>query len=74
MAPYPDEDLKVMELNREQADRMQAAWRGLHDDEATWSSKSRHELVPNATHYIQFDRPDVVIGAVREVVDSVRAK
>jgi hypothetical protein len=29
--------------------------------------------VPDATHYIQFDRPDVVIAAVREVVNDVRA-
>jgi len=29
--------------------------------------------VRDATHYIQFDRPDVVIRAVRAVVDSVRA-
>ena len=43
-----------------------------HDDEATWSSHSRHEIVPDATHYIRLDRPDVVINAVREVVDAVR--
>jgi len=29
--------------------------------------------VPDATHYIQFDRPDVVVAAVRTVVDTVRA-
>jgi hypothetical protein len=29
--------------------------------------------VPDATHYIQVDRPEVVIAAVREVVDTVRA-
>jgi pimeloyl-ACP methyl ester carboxylesterase len=44
----------------------------LHDDEATWSTHSRHELVPDATHYIHLDRPDVVIRAVREVVGAVR--
>jgi hypothetical protein len=29
--------------------------------------------VANASHYIQFDRPDVVIAAVREVVARVRS-
>lgn len=31
----------------------------------------RHELVPGAGHYIQCDRPDVVIRAVRDVVARV---
>lgn len=30
------------------------------------------ELVPDARHYIQFDRPDVVIAAMRSVVEKVR--
>ena len=45
----------------------------MHNEEASWSRHSRHELVPDATHYIQFDRPDVVIAAVREVVGDVRS-
>jgi pimeloyl-ACP methyl ester carboxylesterase len=53
--------------------RMQAAWARLQDDEATWSRRNRHEMVRDASHYVQFDRPDVVIGAVREVVARVRA-
>jgi pimeloyl-ACP methyl ester carboxylesterase len=65
--------LTAQGMTRDQAARMRAAWKSLHDDEATWSSRSRHELVPDATHYIQFDRPDVVIAAVREVVARVRA-
>jgi len=47
-------------------------WKELQGDEATWSSRSRHELVSNSSHYIQFDRPDVVIKAVNEVVLEVR--
>ena len=34
----------------------------------------RNEVVPDASHYIQLDRPDVVIKAVREVVDAVRTQ
>jgi hypothetical protein len=33
----------------------------------------RHEYVPEASHYIQFDRPDVVVRTVRETVEAVRA-
>ena len=73
MAPLPDDVLKSAGLTREQGDRMRTAWKGLHDDEATWSTHSRHELVPDATHYIQLDRPDVVIKAVREVVGTARS-
>ncbi len=45
----------------------------MHDDEASWSSRSQHILVSDASHDIQFFRPDLVIAAVRSVVDSVRA-
>jgi len=52
---------------------MQAAWETLQADEATWSIGGQHQRVPNASHYIQFDRPAVVIAAVRDVVARVRA-
>lgn len=59
-------------ITQAQGDRMHAAWETLQADEATWSIGGRQERVPNASHYIQFDRPDVVIGAVRDVVARVR--
>lgn len=65
-------DLQQMELTPEQGDRMDAVWRTLHDDESTWSTRSRHEIVPRSTHYIQFDQPQAVITAIREVVEQVR--
>ncbi|MDH5315517.1 MAG: alpha/beta hydrolase [Gemmatimonadota bacterium] len=73
MAPLPPEELAVLEITEEQASGFQDAWKTMHDEEASWSSRSQHELVPDASHYIQRDRPDVVIRAVRAVVDSVRA-
>ena len=73
MKPYPAAMLKAVQMTTEQGQRMQAAWKDMHDDEASWSHHSRHELVPDATHYIQFDRPDVVIAAVREAVTDVRS-
>lgn len=61
-----------MGITAEQEARRRAAWLALQDDEATWSRNGRHEVVSDASHYIQFDRPDVVIRAVREVVARVR--
>jgi pimeloyl-ACP methyl ester carboxylesterase len=73
MKPYPAAMLKGMQMTTEQGRQIQAAWRDMHNDEASWSHHSRHELVPDATHYIQFDRPDIVIAAVRETVSAVRS-
>jgi pimeloyl-ACP methyl ester carboxylesterase len=69
----PLDVLQSMGVTREQGLRLREATRAMHDDQATWSRRARHEVVPGAGHYIQFDRPDVVIRAVRGVVDDVRA-
>ena len=36
------------------------------------SSKSRHIVATSSGHWIQFDEPDLVISAIREVVDRAR--
>jgi pimeloyl-ACP methyl ester carboxylesterase len=72
MAPAKPADLKTMKMTPAADERRRAIWKSLHDDEASWSTRSQHQLVPDATHYIQFDQPQVVIAAVRAVVDSVR--
>jgi pimeloyl-ACP methyl ester carboxylesterase len=73
MAPLTKENRAALKLSEEQGKKFQEIWKTMQDEEASWSSRSQHELVPDATHYLQFDRPDVVIRAVRAVVDSVRA-
>ncbi len=70
----PAATLKGAGMTPSDFDRMRRIWITLHDDEATWSTHSRHQIVPDSTHYIQFDRPDVVIAAVTEVVGEVRAE
>ncbi len=74
LKPNPPAVVKAMGMTDAQAAQQRRIWTGLHDDEARWSTHSRHQLVTDATHYIQFDRPDVVIAAVREVVGSVRGQ
>ena len=72
MAPTDTNQLKMMKMSQEESGRFKAAWKEMHDEEATWSTQSEHILVPDATHYIQYDRPDIVIAAVRKVVGLVR--
>ena len=74
MAPYPEETLSYFKITAEQAKKLEEVSKQMQDEQAAWSSQSQHQLVPDADHYIQFDRPDVVIAAVRSVVARVRAK
>jgi pimeloyl-ACP methyl ester carboxylesterase len=74
MKPLSEEERAGAGMSEAQAAGMKQAWLAMHRDEATWSSRSRHEVLDDASHYIQFDRPDVVIRAVREVVGEVRAQ
>jgi pimeloyl-ACP methyl ester carboxylesterase len=71
--PLSQEVLAALKLTPEQGVHYKEIWKEMHDEEASWSLNSRHQLVPDADHYIQFDRPDIVIDAVRSVVSKVRA-
>jgi pimeloyl-ACP methyl ester carboxylesterase len=72
MQPLPPDILAAQGLAAEDAAQMQVVWEQLHQDEASWSSRSRQLNVPDSQHYIQFQRPDLVIEAVQEVLDAVR--
>jgi pimeloyl-ACP methyl ester carboxylesterase len=73
MAPYSAAELRGMKITPDQGRQVQAIWKQLHAQEATWSSRGRQEILPNAGHDIQFDDPDAVVDAVMSVVDTVRA-
>lgn len=73
-APVSQAELTAMQMSEAQGKRKTAIWNAMQDEEATWSSHSQHLVVADATHAIQLDRPDVVIAAVRAVVDSVRPR
>jgi pimeloyl-ACP methyl ester carboxylesterase len=49
-------------------------WNAMHEELARYSSVGVNFVVPNSGHYIQLDRPAVVISAVDEVLDQARAK
>lgn len=68
-APFPRQPHETQAIR----DAKNYLWVELHDDIAALSTRGVNEIVPGASHYIQFDKPGVVIDAIREVIDSVRA-
>lgn len=73
MTQLTPDQLKGMGVTRQGGDRFKQEWKTLHQEQARLSTRGREQSVPDATHYIQIDRPDVVIAAVKDVVDTVRA-
>jgi pimeloyl-ACP methyl ester carboxylesterase len=73
MAPFLPEQMKALKITPAQAAAFKQEWQTLHREQAQMSTRGREQGFVDATHYIQLDRPDVVIAAVREVVDTVRA-
>ncbi|HSP97274.1 MAG TPA: alpha/beta hydrolase [Candidatus Dormibacteraeota bacterium] len=54
------------------ADAVERAWRSSQDWLAALLPDTRHVVVADSSHYIQVERPQVVIDAVEQVVDAVR--
>jgi pimeloyl-ACP methyl ester carboxylesterase len=50
----------------------ETAWRQGQDQLASLLPDARHAIAQESDHYIQIEQPDLVIDAVREVVDAVR--
>lgn len=73
MAPFTPAQLKELGMTPAAGARFKQEWQSLHAEQARFSTRGRQQIVPDATHYIQFDRPDIVVAAVRTVVDAVRA-
>jgi pimeloyl-ACP methyl ester carboxylesterase len=48
------------------------AWQQMQSELARLSTRSTHVIAKNSGHYIQLDRPDLVIEAVHTVVDQAR--
>ena len=73
MEPTPEVVLKIAGLSKADGEKMAGVWLDLQNDMASWSSRSDHRIFNDAGHYIQFDRPDAVIAAIQEVVESIRS-
>jgi pimeloyl-ACP methyl ester carboxylesterase len=48
------------------------AWQQMQNELAQLSTRSTHVIAKNSGHYIQLDRPDLVIEAVRNVVNEAQ--
>jgi pimeloyl-ACP methyl ester carboxylesterase len=48
------------------------AWEKMQEELALLSTHSTHVIAKNSGHYIQLDRPDLVIAALRQVVQEAR--
>ena len=65
---------KAPGLPQAEIDEGAKAWSHLHDEIAALSTKGVNRLVEGSGHYIQKQKPQVVIDAVAEVVAAVRAR
>jgi len=49
-------------------EQLDASWQALQNDLATLSSNSTHIIATRSGHGVMFDRPDLVIAAIKQVV------
>jgi pimeloyl-ACP methyl ester carboxylesterase len=49
------------------------AWEQMQKELAQLSTRGTRVVAKNSGHYIQLDRPDLVVAAVRSIVEQVRA-
>jgi len=67
-----DPDQPSADLPPDLAKPTNEAWEKMQEDLARLSTRGTQEIVKNSSHYIQIDRPDVVVDAVRTVVERAR--
>lgn len=53
-------------------DAFEAAWRKGQDEIAALLTDAKHAIATKSDHYIQIEQPDLVVDAVRQVVNAVR--
>jgi pimeloyl-ACP methyl ester carboxylesterase len=56
------------EVNRE----YEQTWQQLQSELTAQSTQGKHIVAEQSGHYIQFDQPELVIDAIREVVEAVK--
>jgi pimeloyl-ACP methyl ester carboxylesterase len=57
------------EVNR----KVEQIWQQIHIELAAQSSRGKRIVAEQSGHYIQFDQPELVVDAIREVVKAVHA-
>jgi hypothetical protein len=67
-----DPDKPSSDLPPDLAKPVNEAWEKMQEELAHLSTRGTQVVARNSAHYIQIDRPDVVIEAIREVVEQAR--
>jgi len=67
-----DPDRPSSELPPDLAKPTNDAWEKMQEELAHLSTRGTQAVAKNSAHYIQIDRPDVVIDAVQKIVDQAR--
>jgi pimeloyl-ACP methyl ester carboxylesterase len=82
-ANFGDKPLIVLTRGREvgnpgftaqQSAAMNRAWMAGHEKLAALSTRDTDTVVPDSTHYIQYDQPQAVIDAVKRAVTEIRGR
>ncbi len=68
-----DPDKPVNELPADLAKPTSEAWEKMQEELAHLSTRGAQTIAKGTSHYIQLDRPDLVIEAIRNVVNQVRS-
>ena len=75
--PLPDVPvilLTGMRTDNFRTPELLAAWLNLHQEWLKKIPHGKHVLAQNSGHFIQDQEPELVIGAIREIVEAVRHK
>lgn len=67
-----DPDKAAADIPPDLAKPTNQAWEKMQEELAHLSARGTHTIAKNSSHYIQMDRPDVVVDAVRSVVEQAR--
>lgn len=68
-SPYP----KAKDETQNERNQRTLLWEGLHTEIASMSTRGINIVVPNSSHYIQYDHPQVVVDAVLQAVTIARS-
>lgn len=69
-SPYP----KAKDETQEERNQRTLLWEGLHTQVASMSTRGINVIVPNSSHYIQYDRPQIVVDTVLQAVEIGKEK
>lgn len=67
-----DPDKPSSDLPADLAKPTNEAWEKMQEELAHLSSRGKQTIAKNSSHYIQIDRPEIVIAAIRDVVEQAR--